>query len=126
MARVEEDPVRDRPDLDRYPELAAGYSRRQLIQSAAAGTVLMALGGALYRLASDDLTRKAMAAPRRDGRPRLPPGQRVIEKLRPMGGEEGPGDVRSFRLRVHGLVKSELVLDYATPHGYRDGLNPAR
>jgi len=29
-----------------------------------------------------------------------------------MGGEEGPGDVKSFKLRVHGLVKTELELDY--------------
>ena len=28
-----------------------------------------------------------------DGRPRLPPGQRVLEKLKPMGGDEGDGDV---------------------------------
>jgi DMSO/TMAO reductase YedYZ molybdopterin-dependent catalytic subunit len=115
MARVEEDPVSDsdRPDLQRYPDLQPGFDRRQLIKTAAAGSVLLGLGGALYRLASDDLTRKARAERRADGRPRLPPGQRIIEKLRPMGGEEGPGDVKSFRLRVHGLVKQELVLDYA-------------
>jgi DMSO/TMAO reductase YedYZ molybdopterin-dependent catalytic subunit len=86
--------------------------RRELIKTAAAGTVIMGLGGALYRLATDDMTRKAMADGRADGKKRLPPGQRLIEKLKPMGGEEGPGDVKSFKLRVHGLVKTELELDY--------------
>jgi len=86
--------------------------RRELIRTAAAGTVIMGLGGALYRLATDDMTRKAMADGRGDGKKRLPPGQRLIEKLKAMGGEEGPGDVKSFKLRVHGLVKTELELDY--------------
>lgn len=86
--------------------------RRELIRTAAAGTVIMGLGGALYRLATDDMTKKAMADGRADGKKRIPPGQRLIEKLKPMGGEEGPGDVKSFSLRVHGLVKTELELDY--------------
>jgi DMSO/TMAO reductase YedYZ molybdopterin-dependent catalytic subunit len=102
----------DHPDSARYPELKPRLDRRQLIKTAAAGTVIVGLGGALYRLASDDLTRKARADRRTDGRPRLPPGQRIIEKLRPMGGDEGPGDVKSWRLRVHGLVKTPLELDY--------------
>jgi DMSO/TMAO reductase YedYZ molybdopterin-dependent catalytic subunit len=101
-----------RPDLDRHPELARTWDRREFIRTAAAGTAIVAFGGALVRLAADDLTRKAMAESRKDGRRRLPPGQRAIDHLRDMGGDEGPGDVRRFRLRVHGAVKRELVLDY--------------
>ena len=101
------------PDLDRHPTLQRAWDRRRFIKGAAAGTALVALGGALYRLAGDDLTRKARAETRGDGRPRLPPGQRVLEKLRNMGGDEGPGDVKSFRLRVHGAVKTPFELDYA-------------
>ncbi|MBP6631182.1 MAG: molybdopterin-dependent oxidoreductase [Kofleriaceae bacterium] len=104
---------RQDPDLDRYPALRSALDRRRFVTSAVAGTALLAVGGAVYRLASDDMTRKARADKRADGRPRLPPGQRVIEKLRPMGGDEGPGDVKSFRLRVHGLVRQPLELDYA-------------
>jgi DMSO/TMAO reductase YedYZ molybdopterin-dependent catalytic subunit len=100
--------VRD-PDLDRFPELKPKLDRREMIKTAAVGTVIMALGGALYRIVSDDLGKVARA----DGKKKLPPGQRAIEALRPMGGEEGPGDVKSFKLRVHGLVKTELELDYA-------------
>jgi DMSO/TMAO reductase YedYZ molybdopterin-dependent catalytic subunit len=111
--RADGGPVSDRPDLDRYPELTQAWNRRELIMSAAVGTVLMAFGGALVRIAADDLTKAARAERRPDGRPRLPPGQRAIEKLRPMGGEEGDGDVKKFRLRVHGLVKTPFEVDYA-------------
>lgn len=103
----------DRPDLDRYPELQKAWERRQFIKSAAAGAAFMAFGGALLRIAADDLTKSARAEKRPDGRPRLPPGQRAIENLRAMGGEEGDGDVKKFRLRVHGLVKTPFEVDYA-------------
>jgi DMSO/TMAO reductase YedYZ molybdopterin-dependent catalytic subunit len=102
----------DRPDLDRFPELKRSLERRQLLKAAAGGTVILAAGGMLARLAGDELTKKAQAETRPDGRPRLPPGQRVLESLRPMGGDEGDGDVRSFKLKVHGLVKTPLELDY--------------
>src|SRR5207253_8425524 len=72
-----------------------------------------ALGGALLRLAEDDLTRAARAQTRPDGRSRRPPGQRVLEFLRPMGGQEGDGDVKTFKLRVHGAVKKPFEVDYA-------------
>ncbi len=103
----------DSPDLDRYPELKRALDRRNFIKSAAAGTTLMALGGALFRIAADDLTKQARAEKRHDGRPRLPPGQRVIEHLRPMGGDEGDGDIKTFRLKVHGLVQRPFEVDYA-------------
>src|SRR5262245_18000640 len=73
----------------------------------------MAVGGALVRIAADDLTKRRRAEKRADGRQRLPPGQRVIEFLRPMGGQEGSDDVRLFRLKVHGLVKKPFEVDYA-------------
>jgi DMSO/TMAO reductase YedYZ molybdopterin-dependent catalytic subunit len=102
-----------RPDLDRYPELKQAWDRRKFIKTAAVGTAFMALGGTLVRIAADDVTKKARADRRPDGRPRLPPGQRMISALRPMGGDEGDGDVRTFRLKVHGLVKTPFELDYA-------------
>jgi DMSO/TMAO reductase YedYZ molybdopterin-dependent catalytic subunit len=101
------------PDLERFPELHDRWNRRTFIKGAAAGTALVALGGALYRIAGDDLTRKARAETRKDGRSRLPPGQRVLKTFRNMGGDEGPGDVKSFRLKVHGAVATPFVLDYA-------------
>ena len=103
----------DRPLFDRVPETQRGWDRRTFMKGAAAGTVVVALGGALWRIASDDLTRQARAEDRPDGRKRLPPGQRVLKKLRNMGGDEGPGDVKSFSLKVHGAVKTPFTLDYA-------------
>jgi DMSO/TMAO reductase YedYZ molybdopterin-dependent catalytic subunit len=104
--------VSDRPDLDRYPELKEAWSRRQFLKSAAVGATFMAFGGALLRVAADDLTKAARAEKRPDGRQRLPPGQRVIESLRPMGGDEGDGKVESFRLKVHGACKTPFEIDY--------------
>jgi DMSO/TMAO reductase YedYZ molybdopterin-dependent catalytic subunit len=86
--------------------------RREFFKKAAAGTAVVALGGALWRIAGDDLTRKARAQTRSDGRRRLPPGQRVIEYLKPMGGEPGSGKPSDFRLRVHGEVDRPFELDY--------------
>src|SRR5689334_3941631 len=95
------------------PELARLRERREFIKRAAAGTALVALGGGLYRLAADDLTREARAQSRRDGRPRLPPGQRVLEELRPMGGEPGSARTEDFTLTVHGECAAPFTLTWA-------------
>jgi DMSO/TMAO reductase YedYZ molybdopterin-dependent catalytic subunit len=87
-------------------------SRRDFIRNAAAGTAIIALGGGLFQILSDDLTRQARAETRTDGRPRVPPGQRVIKELKPMGGQAGDPSARSFRLRVHGQVRKPLELGY--------------
>ncbi len=97
---------------DDTPEVLRLRERRDFLKTAAAGTAVVALGGVLYRLAGDDLTRAARAQTRADGRPRLPPGQRVIEYLKPMGGEAGSPKPSEFRLRVHGEVDRPLELDY--------------
>ena len=99
-------PTRRTPELDRLE------TRRQFLKKAAAGSLIVALGGGLYRLASDDMTRAARAQKRSDGRPRLPPGQRVIEALRPMGGEAGSARIEDFRLQVHGEVERPFTLDW--------------
>ena len=86
--------------------------RRAFIRQALAGTAIVALGGGLYALGSDELTRQARAQTRDDGRRRLPPGQRVLEQLKPMGGEPGNPRPKDFRLRVYGEVEEPLELDY--------------
>jgi len=86
--------------------------RRQFLRTAAAGTAITALGATW--IFADEWTNSAMAAATRaDGRPRLPPGQRVIEALKPMGGEQGDPDPASFRLRLHGEVERPIELDFA-------------
>jgi DMSO/TMAO reductase YedYZ molybdopterin-dependent catalytic subunit len=93
-------------------ELTKRRERREFIKKAGAGTLLVALGGGLYRIAGDDLTRRARAEIRTDGKRRLPPGQKVLESLRAMGGEPGSSKTKNFRLRVHGEVEKEFTLDF--------------
>jgi DMSO/TMAO reductase YedYZ molybdopterin-dependent catalytic subunit len=92
--------------------LSTNLARREFIRRAAAGTVIVAFGGALYAI-SDDLTREAQAQERADGRPRVPPGQRVISALKPMGGDQGDPSPGKFRLKVHGEVEAPFELDFA-------------
>jgi len=87
-------------------------ARREFIRKASRGTLVVALGGAVYYIADDRLTREARAQTRPDGRPRLPPGQRVIEKLRPMGGRQGDPAPGRYRLRVHGAVQDPEVFTF--------------
>ncbi len=94
------------------PDLCRSIARRDFLMKAASGTVITALGGGLY-LISDALTREAQAQTRDDGRPRLPPGQRVIESLKPMGGTPGDPSRAGFSLKVHGEVDNPFTLNFA-------------
>ncbi len=85
--------------------------RRAILGLAAAGAVV-AIGGILYRPAAPEKQQAALDAVRADGRTRLPPNQRLIEALRPMGGQQGDPDPANFRLRVYGEVRNPLELDY--------------
>ena len=42
----------------------------------------------------------------------LPPGQRLIRGLRPMGGIPYEGTHGDWRLRIHGEVDREITLDF--------------
>jgi DMSO/TMAO reductase YedYZ molybdopterin-dependent catalytic subunit len=97
------------PDND---DVIRAVARRQFLMRAASGSVVVAFGGALYAV-SDHLTNEAKAQVRDDGRPRVPPGQRVISALKPMGGVPGEPSPSAFRLRVHGEVESPLSVDFA-------------
>ena len=88
--------------------------RRDFIRKAAEGTAIVALGGGLWYLGGDHLTREARAQTRKDGRKRLPKGQRVLRSLRPMGGQEGDPRRGEWKLKVHGEVDKPFEL------GFRD------
>src|SRR5262245_53848207 len=88
---------------EQYPEVRRSITRRRFVQGAVAGSVIAAAGG-VYMLARDPVTEKARAERLPDGRPRLPPGQRVIEALRDMGGNPGNPSPSAYRLRVYGEV----------------------
>ncbi len=97
----------DRPDAS----LARSIARRDFIRKAASGTVIAAMGGGLYAL-SDHLTGIAKAETRADGRPRVPPGQRVITALKPMGGQPGDPSRSSVKIKVHGEVDNPFEIDF--------------
>src|SRR5215470_12838471 len=88
-------------------------ARRNFLRALTVGTVITGLGGAAYVLADDEETRRARDSKRPDGRPRLPPGQYLIKRLRPMGGDEGDPSSGAWRLRVHGEVESPFTIDFA-------------
>lgn len=88
-------------------------SRRAFVRSAMVGTAVIALGGGTYVLASEEDERRARATRRPDGKPRLPPGQYLLRRIRPMGGVEGDPSPGAFRLRVHGEVEQPFTLDLA-------------
>lgn len=90
--------------------LAELRSRRNFVREAAIGTTIVALGG-LYYFA--DAARGGDGEMRPDGRPRVPPGQRVLKALKPMGGEPGSALRQDFRLIVSGDVEQPLDLDFA-------------
>lgn len=98
---------------DEEPPFVPSMSRRAFVRSAMVGTTIVALGGASYVLASDDEEKKARAMLRPDGRPKLPPGQYLLRRIRPMGGVEGDPSPSAFRLRVHGEVEQPFTLTFA-------------
>lgn len=106
----------DRLNEERSPDPRAErkqMDRRQLLQLSAGAVVVVAMAGWYFTVADSEETKVARNTPLPDGRPRLPPGQHVIQALKPMGGTEGDPNPGNFRLRVHGLVKKPLELDYA-------------
>ena len=92
------------------PEVARTIERRRFLTTAAAGTIVLALGGGSYVLASGD-PREQQRRP--DGRTRVPPGQRVINAIKPMGGSPGDPNPAHWSLRVHGEVDSPFSLTFA-------------
>ncbi|WAS98242.1 molybdopterin-dependent oxidoreductase [Nannocystis punicea] len=94
------------------PAVHAAMSRRDFLARAASGTVVAAMGGGMVWVLSDRLTREAKAMTLGDGRPRLPPGQRVLEALRPMGGVPGSPSPADVKIKVYGEVEQPFELDW--------------
>lgn len=95
------------------PLLVPSMRRRTFVRSLAAGAVIVAFGGGAFALADSEEERKARSSPRPDGRPRLPPNQYLLKRLRPMGGDEGNPSPGDFRLHVYGEVDSPFTIDFA-------------
>jgi DMSO/TMAO reductase YedYZ molybdopterin-dependent catalytic subunit len=86
--------------------------RRTFLRVLTAGSVLTVLGGT-YVVLGDSATRAARKMKLADGRPRLPPSQYLLQRLRPMGGEEGDPSPSAFKLKVHGAVDNPFEIDFA-------------
>lgn len=88
-------------------------ARRRFLKGAlATGTIVVALGGTTYVCASEEEERKARATKRPDGRPRLPPGQYLLSRIRPMGGVEGDPSPGAYKLKVYGEVDAPFTIDF--------------
>jgi DMSO/TMAO reductase YedYZ molybdopterin-dependent catalytic subunit len=86
--------------------------RRTFLKVLGAGTAVAAFGWLHVALGQEaDQAARDQKLP--DGRPRLPPGQHVISRIRPMGGEEGNPSPGAWRLKVHGEVGAPFELDLA-------------
>ncbi len=83
--------------------------RRDFIRTASEGTLVVAFGGGVYAVAPSEAYAKQK---RSDGRPRVPPGQRVLTALKPMGGSPGSPSRSQFRLKVYGEVEKPFELDF--------------
>ena len=86
-------------------------SRRAFLAAAGGSIVSIGLPGAFIKL-SDAAQRALAADTRADGRPRLPPGQLAVEKIRDMGGTPGTATAENWSLRIHGEVEKPAVLSY--------------
>src|SRR5262245_51176814 len=96
-----------------FARLGTGGTDRRSFLGAVAGTAVVILGGVRYVLADAEKTRQLANELRPDGRKRLPPEQYPLEKLRPMGGDEGDPSPSKFRLKIHGEVEKPFELDFA-------------
>ena len=86
-------------------------SRRAFLAAAGGTIISIGLPGVFVKLS--DAEQCALAADLRpDGRPRLPPGQLAVEKIRDMGGTPGTATITDWRLRIHGEVEKPTVLSY--------------
>ncbi len=91
---------------------ARDNDRRRFLRLAGIGGAVAALG-AWWMFADDDRTAAARRETLANGRPRLPPGQKVLRKLKPMGGVPGSPNKSEFCLRVHGDVEQPFTIDFA-------------
>ncbi|MBI9082308.1 MAG: molybdopterin-dependent oxidoreductase [Desulfobacterales bacterium] len=86
-------------------------SRRAFLAAAGGTIVSLGLPGVFIKLSEAE--QRALAVDiRPDGRPRLPPGQLAVEKIRNMGGTPGTATAADWSLNIHGEVEKPASLSY--------------
>ena len=98
---------------DLQEPLVPSMNRRVFLTGVTAGTLVLALGGGTYVCASEADEERARQMKRPDGRPRLPPSQYLLSRLRPMGGIQGDPSPGHWKLQVHGEVMEPFEIDFA-------------
>lgn len=100
-------------DEDHEPRIwTPSMKRRAFLGAVTAGGIIAALGGGKYVLAQEAEAEKARNEKRPDGRPRLPPNQYLLRKLRDMGGQEGDTTPGNHRLKVYGEVEAPFEISF--------------
>lgn len=89
----------------------ARLSRREFLAVTAGTMVAIGLPG-LFATVGEARQTELAAQLRPDGRPRVPPGQTVIERIEDMGGRPGSLRPEDFRLHVHGAVETPFDIDF--------------
>ena len=85
---------------------------RRFFLGAVAGTVVSIGLPGTFALLGESAQRALASELRKDGRPRLPPGQAAIEYLPDMGGREGTATTANWKLRIHGEVENPVTITY--------------
>lgn len=89
----------------------SSISRRSFLTTAGGIVFGIGLPGVFSLL--DPAAREVLAAEMRsDGRPRIPPGQEVVQRLPDMGGTPGSATTGDWHLRIHGRTEKPLVLSW--------------
>ena len=87
-------------------------NRRKFLQAAGGSVIAIGLPGVFIKaFASQNRAWAGQLRP--DGRPRLPPGQHVVEAMPAMGGVPGTDDLAEWRLEIGGEVERPLTLTWA-------------
>lgn len=86
-------------------------SRRTFLAVAAGTVVTIGLPG-LFATVGGARNKELAEELRKDGRPRVPPGQAAVEQIEDMGGRPGSPDPEDFRLKVHGEIKNPYTINF--------------
>src|SRR5437016_3083865 len=100
------------PNDEPNAPIAPSMHRRVFLRGVTAGTLVLALGGTTYVCAGEAEEEAARQAKRPDGRPRLPPSQYLLKRLRPMGGREGDASPGHWKAKIYGDVLEPFEIDF--------------
>ena len=84
-------------------------TRREFMAAAGGTVVSIGLPGVFAKMMDSD-NRAYAGDLRPDGRPRVPPGQHAVRRIRDMGGQRPGGDAGDWTLQIRGEVQKPVTL----------------